>query len=95
MELIHGAFRRHNPNAAIFIRKSESILKSLPDMYIDKFRDKDELKQKQIQKFKHQLPEIFSPKQIFFYDCYYNGLDSSSGRERVKKTTFLSLKESF
>jgi hypothetical protein len=85
MEFIHGAFRTHNPNAFFLIRKSENILKNLPEKYTDKFRDKDELNQKQIQQLKTQLPEIVPPEHIFSYDCFYNGLDSSTGRERVKK----------
>ncbi len=83
MEFIHGAFRTNNPNAFFLIRKSENILKNLPDKYHDKFRDKDELSQKQIKELKKQLPDIISPEQIFSYDCFYNGLDSSTGRERV------------
>ncbi|CAF0736436.1 unnamed protein product [Rotaria sordida] len=84
MEFIHGAFRTHNPNAFFLIRKSENILSNLPDKYKDKFRDKDEFNQSQIQELKNQLPKIFPPEQIFHYDCFYNGLDSSTGRERVK-----------
>ncbi|CAF4588702.1 unnamed protein product [Rotaria sp. Silwood1] len=84
MEFIHGAFRTHNPNAFFLIRKSENILKNIPDVYKDKFRDKDEFNQSQIQELKEQLPKMFPSEQIFHYDCYYNGLDSSTGRERVK-----------
>ena len=84
MEFIHGAFRRKNPNAFFLIRKSEHLLQNLPEKYNDKFRDKDELSRKQIQELKHQLAEIMSPEQIFSYDCSYDGLDSSTGRERVK-----------
>ncbi len=83
MEFIHGAFRRNNPNAFFLIRKSENLLKNLPEKYNDKFRDKDELSQKQIKELKSQLSEIISSEQIFSYDCSYNGLDSSTGRERV------------
>ncbi len=85
MEFIHGAFRTNNPNAFFLIRKSENILKNLPEKYADKFRDKDELSQKQIKELKSQLSKFISPEQIFSYDCFYNGLDSSTGRERVKK----------
>jgi hypothetical protein len=88
MEFIHGAFRRNNPNAFFLIRKSENLLKNLPEKYNDKFRDKDGLSQKQIQELKSQLSEIISPEQIFSYDCSYNGLDSSTGRERVKHMNF-------
>ena len=85
MEFLHGAFRTNNPNALFLIRKSESILKNLPEKYNDKFRDKDESSQKQIKELKTQLEQIVSPEQIFSYDCFYNGLDSSTGRERVEK----------
>ncbi len=84
MEFIHGAFRRNNPNAFFLIRKSENLLKNLPEKYLDKFRDKDQLSQQQVKQLKSQLAEIISPEQIFSYDCSYNGLDSSTGRERVK-----------
>jgi hypothetical protein len=89
MEFIHGAFRRNNPNAFFLIRKSEDLLKNLPEKYNDKFRDKDELSQKQVKELKSQLSEIISPDQIFSYDCSYNGLDSSTGRERVKYIKFV------
>jgi hypothetical protein len=89
MEFIHGAFRTHNPNAFFLIRKSENILKNLPEKYKDKFRDKDELSQRQIQQLKTQLQEIVPSEHIFSYDCFYNGLDASTGRERVKDECFI------
>lgn len=85
MEFLHGAFRTNNPNAFFLIRQSENVLKNLPEKYNDKFRDKDELSQKQIQELKNRLGEMISPEQIYSYDCFYNGLDSSTGRERVEK----------
>ncbi|CAF3689165.1 unnamed protein product [Adineta steineri] len=93
MEFIHGAFRRNNPNAFFLIRKSENLLTNLPEKYNDKFRDKDELSQKQVKELKSQLSEIMSPEQIFSYDCSYNGLDASSGRERVKIDGFQEFEE--
>ncbi|UJR29657.1 hypothetical protein I4U23_017205 [Adineta vaga] len=84
MEFVHGAFRRNNPNAFFLIRKSENLLKNLPEKYNDKFRDKDQLNQEQVKELKNQLINIMSSEQIFSYDCSYNGLDSSTGRERVK-----------
>ena len=83
MEFIHGALRRNNPNAFFLIRKSDSLLEHLPEKYNDKFRDKEELSRNQVQELKRQLSEMMSPEQIFTYDCTYNGLDSSTGRERV------------
>ncbi|CAF1128328.1 unnamed protein product [Adineta ricciae] len=93
MEFIHGAFRRNNPNAFFLIRKSEDLLKHLPEKYNDKFRDKDQLSQKQIIELKGQLSEIISPEHIFAYDCSYSGLDSSTGRERVKIDGFEEFEE--
>jgi hypothetical protein len=83
MEFIHGAFRTRNPNALFLVRNSESILRSIPESYLDKFRDQDQLNRKQIQELKLQLPQIFTEQQIQHYDCFYSGLDSSTGRERV------------
>jgi len=88
MEFIHGAFRTHNPNAFFLIRNSENIRKNIPDKYKDKFQDKDEISQTQIKKLKNHLSEFVSQEQIYTYDCFYNGLDSSTGRERVKKNFF-------
>ncbi|CAF1677389.1 unnamed protein product [Rotaria magnacalcarata] len=84
MEFIHGAFRTHNPNALFLIRNSENILKSIPDKYKDRFQDKDEYNQNQVQELRNQLHRLVSPQQIVHYDCLYDGLDSSTGRERVK-----------
>lgn len=83
MEFVHGALRRNNPNALFLIRKSDDLLKNLPEKYNDKFRDKDESNQKQVEQLKLQLPNLVPAERIFTYDCYYNGLDSTSGRERV------------
>jgi hypothetical protein len=85
MEFIHGAFRTANPNALFLIRNSENILKQLPDRYIEKFRDRDEFSQQQVEELKVQLPKLFSDEQVVHYDCFYNGLDSSTGRERVRQ----------
>ena len=85
MEFIHGALRSHNPNALFLIRNSESIFKNLPERYLDKFRDREEFNQKQIKELKIELPKMLSPEQVYNYDCFYNGLDSSTGRERVGK----------
>ena len=84
MEFIHGALRKNNPNALFLIRKCENLLSNLPEKFNDKFRDKDALSRKQVQALKRQLSEMLSPEQTFSYDCSYSGLDSSSGRERVR-----------
>ena len=88
MEFIHGAFRTHNPNAFFLMRNSENILKNLPEKYTDKFRDKDEQSQQRIQELKAQLSHFVPEEHIFHYDCFYNGLDSITGRERVQNVTF-------
>ena len=84
MEFIHGAFRTANPNALFLMRNSENILKQLPDRYVEKFRDRDEFSRRQVEELKVQLPKIFPDEQLTHYDCFYNGLDSSTGRERVR-----------
>ena len=83
MEFIHGAFRTRNPNACFLIRQSDDILKHLPEKYLDKFRDADESSQKQVKELKAQLSQIVSKEQIHEFPCSYDGLDASSGRERV------------
>lgn len=85
MEFIHGAFRTHNPNSLFLVRNSENILSRIPEKYKDKFQDKDEYNQNQIQKLRNQLPRFVFPEQIYHYDCSYDGLDSSTGRERVRE----------
>ena len=90
MEFIHGAFRTNNPNAFFFVRDSENVLKNLPEKYNDRFRDKEESNQKQIKELKSRLEEMIPREQIYSYDCFYDGLDSSTGRERVEKI-FLNL----
>lgn len=84
MEFIHGAFRTRNPNAFFLIRKSESLNNNIPEKYKEKFQDKDELSQTRIQELKSNLSKLVSSEQVFYYDCSYGGLDSSTGRERVK-----------
>ena len=88
MEFIHGAFRTANPNALFLMRNSQNILKHLPERYVEKFRDRDEFNQRQIEELKIELPKIFPEEQIIHYDCSYNGLDASTGRERVRELQF-------
>lgn len=82
MEFLHGALRSQNKNACFFIRSLDS-LKKIPAQYHDKFFETNLLSQLQMKALKEKLKEYY-PNQVFDYSAEYEGIDSSTGRDKVK-----------
>ena len=43
MEILHGAFRSKNPNAAFFIRKADGYLQDIPEDKLGGYADKPDI----------------------------------------------------
>lgn len=82
MEFLHGALRSNNKNSCFFIRSKES-LNNIPDKYHDKFFETNRLSQLQMKELKKKLYEHY-PNQVFEYSAEYEGIDNSTGRDKVK-----------
>ncbi|XP_072019125.1 telomerase protein component 1-like [Amphiura filiformis] len=82
MEILHGAFRAENPNAAFFIRRAEGYLDDVPKEAAEKgFVDKAEIAKVQMKELKKRLHERF-PNSVFEYDCQFDGVHD--GRIQLK-----------
>ncbi|EDV20525.1 uncharacterized protein TRIADDRAFT_61017 [Trichoplax adhaerens] len=79
MEILHGAYRNCNPNAAFFIRDS-SILNDIPKEYHYQFSDNSLLSKLQLQTLKEHLQQTMS-SQVFHYSCQYDGIISPLGEQ--------------
>ncbi|ELU17595.1 hypothetical protein CAPTEDRAFT_207902 [Capitella teleta] len=85
MEILHGAYRNTNPHA-LFMLRSQDLIKDLPEDRLSRFQDSSKLSQNHLQVLKKKIREKF-PGQVFDYDCVYAGMETTStGRERVLLT---------
>ncbi|XP_077977671.1 TPR repeat-containing protein DDB_G0287407-like [Glandiceps talaboti] len=82
MEILHGALRSHNPNAA-FLLRDPGYISGLPTEHIKKFLDEDELPKAQLKELKRHIRELFAD-QVYNYQCHVEGVDDSTGEEKVK-----------
>ncbi|XP_071506888.1 telomerase protein component 1-like [Diadema antillarum] len=73
MEILHGAYRFCNPNAAYFLREVEGM----PEDVRLKFADPTELGRAQIHKLRSKIQSRF-PDQAHVYSCQYDPSDTSS-----------------
>ncbi|KAJ8315779.1 hypothetical protein KUTeg_007929 [Tegillarca granosa] len=64
MEILHGAYRTKNPNAAFFIR-DEKFLKDIPKDYTSKFVDEKPASKQHLKVLKQKLKHNF-PSQFWF-----------------------------
>ncbi|PVD28330.1 hypothetical protein C0Q70_10917 [Pomacea canaliculata] len=76
MEILHGALRISNPNAAFFLR-DPSFLKDLPPDYLKIFDETSMLAREHLQHF---------PNQTFHYKASYGGTQLATGRAMVQLT---------
>ncbi|XP_060081729.1 telomerase protein component 1-like [Ylistrum balloti] len=82
MEVMHGAYRKRNPNAVFFFRNGD-FCKDLPKEYQGRFTDLEPVKQEHLRVLKEKLRARF-PDQVFPYSCQVEGVSEESGRQRVK-----------
>ncbi|XP_068096733.1 telomerase protein component 1-like isoform X2 [Hyperolius riggenbachi] len=81
-EILHGAYRSCNPNAAFCLR-DPSLLSQLPSEHLSRYRDKGH-HALFIQTLKEKVCVRFPEEQILKYNCQVLGTDSTTGIEKVK-----------
>ncbi|GFN93643.1 telomerase protein component 1-like [Plakobranchus ocellatus] len=81
-EILTGAFRDQNPNAAFFFR-DESICKSIPESFLERFVEAEALPRQHLKVMKQKISERF-PDQVYTYSCKFKEVSSRTGREQVE-----------
>ncbi|GFS04406.1 telomerase protein component 1-like [Elysia marginata] len=76
--------REQNTNAAFFLR-DESIAKSVPETFKQRFMESEQLPKHHLQVMKQKLKERFLD-QVYPYTCKVDGISTETGREQVKIT---------
>ncbi|KAM4808050.1 telomerase protein component 1-like [Rhinophrynus dorsalis] len=82
MEILHGAYRNCNPNAAFCLR-DPSFLGQLPVQEVSRYQEKG-WKALLLQTMKKHVCQRFPAEQIMRYQCQVLGTDSVTGAEKVK-----------
>ncbi|KAH9492087.1 hypothetical protein Btru_029459 [Bulinus truncatus] len=91
MEILHGAYRSANPNAAFFIRNN-SICDEIPEAHLSRFIDSEPVAKCHLKMLKSKLRSKF-PNQAFPYNCKFHQMNRSSGREQVELSGLESFAE--
>nr|DBA22784.1 TPA: hypothetical protein GDO54_013786 [Pyxicephalus adspersus] len=81
-EILHGAYRNCNPNAAFCLR-DPSFLAQLPSQDLPRYQDKGH-HALFIQTLKEQVCNRFPKQQILKYKCQVLGTDCTTGMEKVR-----------
>ncbi|XP_069607716.1 telomerase protein component 1-like [Ranitomeya imitator] len=81
-EILHGAYRNYNPNAAFCLR-NPSFLPELPEEVLPRYQDKGH-KALFMQSLKEQIAHRFPKDQILHYGCQILATDSTAGPEKVE-----------
>ena len=81
MEILHSALRSNSPNAA-FLFRDGAFVSSLPENLRPLFIENSDFANHQIVQLKDELRRRF-PGQVFDYEATYDGMDSTSGIEKV------------
>ncbi|XP_033125459.1 telomerase protein component 1-like isoform X1 [Anneissia japonica] len=79
MEIIHGAYRKDNPNSLFAIRDT-NFLDSLPNQYKDDFLDSNPVAEHKLKVLKDVLSNRFQADHVFTYNCSYGGVDADTGK---------------
>ncbi|XP_018115847.1 telomerase protein component 1 isoform X2 [Xenopus laevis] len=82
MEILHGAYRNSNPNAA-FCFRDPSFLGQLPLQELTQYQETGQ-KALLMQSLKQHVCHRFTAKQILKYKCKVQGKDCTSGSEKVR-----------
>lgn len=85
MEILHGAYRGGNPNALFCLRDPE-LVKRVPEAFQNQFVDRGELATTQLAALKEKLQQRFTADHILHYTGVVDGVESSTGMDKVKIT---------
>lgn len=79
MEIMHGAYRKDNPNSLFAIR-DESFLDTLPESYRKDFVDINPIAPQKTKMLKEMLLSRFPDERVFKYSCKFAGIDTDTGK---------------
>ncbi|PIK50950.1 putative telomerase protein component 1 [Apostichopus japonicus] len=79
MEIMHGAYRKDNPNSLFAIR-DESFLETLPESYKKDFVDINPIASEKTKMLKEMLHSRFPDERVFKYSCKFAGIDADTGK---------------
>ncbi|XP_013068676.2 TPR repeat-containing protein DDB_G0287407-like [Biomphalaria glabrata] len=82
MEVLYGAYREANPNAAFFMRNS-SVCNDIPQAHISRFIDAEPVAKCHLKMLRSKLCSRF-PNQVFPYNCSFKQINNTTGREQVE-----------
>ncbi|KAM3936475.1 telomerase protein component 1-like [Leptodactylus fuscus] len=80
-EIMHGAYRNHNPNA-VFCLRDPSFLLQLPEEHLPKYQDQGH-KALFMQFLKEQVSHHFPEDQILHYGCQILNTDTTAGKVKL------------
>ncbi|RDD44594.1 Telomerase protein component 1 [Trichoplax sp. H2] len=83
MEIIHGAFRKANPNSLFLIRDPEFIT-SIPNNFKNDFTESSEEALQKMKLLKTCIKGRFPDSRVVSYSCSFNGIDEINGTIRVQ-----------
>ncbi|EDV25204.1 uncharacterized protein TRIADDRAFT_25073 [Trichoplax adhaerens] len=83
MEIIHGAFRRANPNA-LFLIRDPSFISSLPDKLKEDFSESRADTVEKMELLKKCIKGRFPESRAVTYACEFEGIDKTTETVRVK-----------
>nr|XP_054769175.1 telomerase protein component 1-like [Lytechinus pictus] len=79
MEIMHGAYRKENPNS-LFALRDESFISEIPEKYKQEFVDSNPIATHKLKMLKEMLQNRFGFDKVFKYSCSYNGIDIDTGK---------------
>ncbi|XP_013381732.1 TPR repeat-containing protein DDB_G0287407 isoform X2 [Lingula anatina] len=97
MEIIHGAYKKINPNS-IFMLRDSSFLKDLPPDHQKKFLDDTddlELSRKKLSALKIKITERFPKERVVHYSVNFDGIDDRGKTKLTVDDTFKSRVKEF
>ncbi|XP_072024365.1 LOW QUALITY PROTEIN: TPR repeat-containing protein DDB_G0287407-like [Amphiura filiformis] len=77
MEIMHGAYRKDNPNSLFLIRNA-GFLDSVPTKYHQDFVDANPVAPDKMQMLKKMIAERFGEGQVSWYDCEYDCINEQN-----------------
>ncbi|RDD44588.1 Telomerase protein component 1 [Trichoplax sp. H2] len=83
MEIIHGAFRRANPNA-LFLIRDPSFISSLPEKLKEHFSETTSDTMDKMELLKRCIKGRFPESRVITYACEFDGLDKTTDTVRAK-----------
>ncbi|XP_064629063.1 TPR repeat-containing protein DDB_G0287407-like isoform X2 [Lineus longissimus] len=76
MEIVHGAYRKDNPNS-IFMLRDDTFLETVPAKHRNVFMDENPIAAEKISVLRNMLESRFPPNRLVRYGCMYQGFSAN------------------